>query len=255
MNISRDCGSLSWELTRVLAPTLDAIVMLIGLVGHSLVIYVLTGKRRKNGLQSLQGTDMLLLTLSASDLLLLICLPFHTAAIALGYWPFSNILCKVISFLGVACKLGERIHSSCISCNTLPDCGVPHLDVSLPNAPLAAGYCDSHVGASRGSCCTSVRFPPIEDCAHPLLCVSIRTQPVSLQYHSVPVQLCFPSDHHRRHVHQTLQLPAKDATAKDRVTTGALPEPGDQDVDPVGVSLHHLLVAILRPHVLAHRYQ
>ncbi len=104
MNISRDCGSLSWELTRVLAPTLDAIVMLIGLVGHSLVIYVLTGKRRKNGLQSLQGTDMLLLTLSASDLLLLICLPFHTAAIALGYWPFSNILCKVISFLGVACN-------------------------------------------------------------------------------------------------------------------------------------------------------
>lgn len=26
------------------------------------------------------------------------------AAIALGYWPFSSILCKVISFLGVACN-------------------------------------------------------------------------------------------------------------------------------------------------------
>lgn len=104
MNISHDYGSLSWELTRVLAPTLDAIVMLIGLVGHSLVIYVLTGRRRKNGLQALQGTDTLLLALSASDLLLLICLPFHTAAIALGYWPFSSILCKVISFLGVACN-------------------------------------------------------------------------------------------------------------------------------------------------------
>lgn len=104
MNISHDYGSLTWELTRVLAPTLDAIVMVIGLVGHSLVIYVLTGRRRKNGLHSLQGTDMLLLALSASDLLLLICLPFHTAAIALGYWPFSSILCKVISFLGVACN-------------------------------------------------------------------------------------------------------------------------------------------------------
>uniref|UniRef100_A0A672KP07 G-protein coupled receptors family 1 profile domain-containing protein n=1 Tax=Sinocyclocheilus grahami TaxID=75366 RepID=A0A672KP07_SINGR len=87
-----------------ITPTLDAIVMLIGLVGHSLVIYVLTRRRRKNGLQSLQGTDTLLLALSASDLLLLICLPFHTAAIALGYWPFSSILCKVISFLGVACN-------------------------------------------------------------------------------------------------------------------------------------------------------
>ncbi|XP_073679675.1 somatostatin receptor type 4 [Garra rufa] len=104
MNISHDCGSLSWKLTQVLAPTLDAIVMVIGLVGHSLVIYVLTGRRRKNGLQSLQGTDTLLLALSASDLLMLICLPFHTAAIALGYWPFSCILCKVISFLGVACN-------------------------------------------------------------------------------------------------------------------------------------------------------
>ncbi|XP_059383920.1 galanin receptor type 2-like [Carassius carassius] len=102
MNSSDDCGSLSWELIRVLAPILDVIIMLIGLVGHSLVIYVLTGRKRKNGLQSLQGTDMLLLVLSASDLLLLICLPFHTAAIALGYWPFSSILCKIISFLGVA---------------------------------------------------------------------------------------------------------------------------------------------------------
>ncbi len=104
MNISHDCGSLRWERTRVFAPTLDAIVMLIGLVGHSLVIYILTGRRRKNGLQSLQGTDTLLLALSASDILLLICLPFQTAAIALGYWPFSSILCKVISFLGVACN-------------------------------------------------------------------------------------------------------------------------------------------------------
>lgn len=104
MNISDDLGDLEWELTRIMAPTLDAIVMVIGLVGHSLVIYVLTGRKRKNGLQSIQGTDTLLLALSVSDLLLLICLPFHTVAIVLGYWPFSSILCKVISFLGVACN-------------------------------------------------------------------------------------------------------------------------------------------------------
>ncbi|KAA0707118.1 Galanin-like G-protein coupled receptor npr-9 [Triplophysa tibetana] len=101
-NSHRD--NLPWQIQRVLVPTLDAIVMVIGLVGHSLVIYILTGYRRKNGLLSFQGTDMLLLALSASDLLLLICLPFHTAAIALGYWPFSRLLCKSISFLGVACS-------------------------------------------------------------------------------------------------------------------------------------------------------
>lgn len=101
-NSHRD--NLPWQLHQVLAPTLDAIVMLIGLVGHSLVIYILTGYRRKNRLQSFQGTDTLLLALSISDLLLLICLPFHTAAIALGYWPFSRFMCKAISFLGVACS-------------------------------------------------------------------------------------------------------------------------------------------------------
>ncbi|TRY54306.1 hypothetical protein DNTS_021285 [Danionella cerebrum] len=78
--------------------------MMIGLLGHSLVIYILTRRRRKHGLQALQGTDMLLLALSASDLLLLIELPFHTAAIAMGYWPFNSFLCKAISFLGVACN-------------------------------------------------------------------------------------------------------------------------------------------------------
>nr|XP_055043715.1 somatostatin receptor type 5-like [Misgurnus anguillicaudatus] len=96
--------NLPWQIRQVLVPTLDAMVMVIGLVGHLLVIYILTGYRKKNGSLLFQGTDTLLLALSASDLLLILCLPFHTAAIALGYWPFSRLLCKTISFLGVACS-------------------------------------------------------------------------------------------------------------------------------------------------------
>ncbi|KAJ3586105.1 hypothetical protein NHX12_012506 [Muraenolepis orangiensis] len=87
----------------VLVPTLDALILVTGLLGHSLVISVLTGRRRKDG-QPPHSTDTLLLALSAADLLLLLCLPFHTAAIALGYWPFGSFLCKAISFLGVACS-------------------------------------------------------------------------------------------------------------------------------------------------------
>lgn len=85
---------------QLLVPTLDALIMLTGITGHSLVIFVLAGRRRRRP----HGTDTLLLALSASDLLLLTCLPFHTAAIALGTWPFGDFLCKAVSFLGVACN-------------------------------------------------------------------------------------------------------------------------------------------------------
>lgn len=88
---------------KVLVPILDGIILVTGLVGQSLVITILTGRRRKAG-QPPHGTDTLLLALSAADLLLLFCLPFHTSAITLGYWPFGSFLCKAISFLGVACS-------------------------------------------------------------------------------------------------------------------------------------------------------
>ncbi|XP_068453013.1 galanin receptor type 1 [Clinocottus analis] len=84
-------------------PILDGLILVIGLVGQSLVITILTGRRRRKS-QPPHGTDTLLLALSAADLLLLLCLPFHTSAITLGFWPFGSFLCKAISFLGVACS-------------------------------------------------------------------------------------------------------------------------------------------------------
>ncbi|XP_063064256.1 galanin receptor type 1-like [Engraulis encrasicolus] len=94
-----------WDMQQLLVPTMDALIMLTGTIGHSLVIFVLAGRRkRRSRAGPPHGTDTLLLALSASDLLLLLCLPFHTTAIALGTWPFGNFLCKAISFLGVACN-------------------------------------------------------------------------------------------------------------------------------------------------------
>ncbi|KAL4655551.1 galanin receptor type 2-like [Arapaima gigas] len=88
---------------RVLVPVLEALILVIGLAGHSLVLLILVGRPRRRGRQP-HGTDTLLLALSVADLLLLMCLPFHTAAIALGHWPFGNYLCKAVSFLGAACS-------------------------------------------------------------------------------------------------------------------------------------------------------
>lgn len=90
-------------LIKTLVPIMDGMILVTGLVGQTLVITILTGRRKKEN-QPPHGTDTLLLALSAADLLLLLCLPFHTSAITLGFWPFGSFMCKAISFLGVACS-------------------------------------------------------------------------------------------------------------------------------------------------------
>lgn len=95
---------MEWYVQKALVPILDTLIIVIGLLGHSLLIFTLVRRRRKTASRSFHGTDTLLLALSTSDMLLLLSLPFHTAAIALGTWPFGNILCKTVSFLGVACN-------------------------------------------------------------------------------------------------------------------------------------------------------
>lgn len=86
-----------------LVPILDGLILVSGLLGQGLVVAILNGRRKKEK-QPPHGTDTLLLALSAADLLLLLCQPFHTTAITLGYWPFGDFLCKAVSFLGAACS-------------------------------------------------------------------------------------------------------------------------------------------------------
>lgn len=100
---SGQIGKKSDAVIRTLIPILDGLILVTGLVGQTLVIVILTNRRKKAS-QPPHSTDALLLALSAADLLLLLCLPFHTSAITLGFWPFGSFMCKVISFLGVACS-------------------------------------------------------------------------------------------------------------------------------------------------------
>lgn len=100
---SGQMGKKNDALVRTLIPVLDGLILVTGLVGQSLVIVILTSRRKKAS-QPPHSTDVLLLALSAADLLLLLCLPFHTTAITLGFWPFGSFMCKIISFLSVACS-------------------------------------------------------------------------------------------------------------------------------------------------------
>uniref|UniRef100_H3DAP5 G-protein coupled receptors family 1 profile domain-containing protein n=1 Tax=Tetraodon nigroviridis TaxID=99883 RepID=H3DAP5_TETNG len=86
------------NVERVLVPILDALVLTLGVVGHTMVMVILCGRRRRG-----TGTDVLILALSAADLLLLSILPFHTIAIALQHWPFGDVMCRLVGFMGSAC--------------------------------------------------------------------------------------------------------------------------------------------------------
>nr|XP_046239965.1 delta-type opioid receptor [Scatophagus argus]XP_046239966.1 delta-type opioid receptor [Scatophagus argus] len=97
----------------VLVPVLDALILLLGVSGQTMVMVILCGRRRRgvghigqspHSSMTGTGTDILLLALSAADLLLLSILPFHTAAIAMEYWPFGDFMCRLVGFLGSACS-------------------------------------------------------------------------------------------------------------------------------------------------------
>lgn len=101
------------NVEQVLVPILDTLILVLGVSGHTMVMVILCGRRRR-GLGRIghspqssmtgTGTDALLLALSASDLLLLSMLPFHTAAIAMQHWPFGDVMCRLLGFLGSACS-------------------------------------------------------------------------------------------------------------------------------------------------------
>lgn len=88
------------SIHQIVVPLLDAVIFIIGVVGHTLVKVILI--RRKK--QRRNGTNILLLNLSVADLLQLACMPFNAASIALARWVFGDFLCKAVSFVGVACS-------------------------------------------------------------------------------------------------------------------------------------------------------
>lgn len=99
------------KVEQVLVPILDVLILVLGVGGHTMVMVILCQRRRtgRTG-QSPQssmtgtGTDVLLLALSAADLLLLSMLPFHTVAVATQRWPFGDHMCRLVGFLGSACS-------------------------------------------------------------------------------------------------------------------------------------------------------
>lgn len=65
-------------------------VFVVGLLGNTLVIYVVL---RYTKMQTV--TNLYILNLAVADECFLIGIPFIMTTMGLGYWPFGNVMCKV----------------------------------------------------------------------------------------------------------------------------------------------------------------
>jgi allatostatin receptor len=86
-------------LDRIIVPFLFGFVTLTGVIGNSLVIYVICRKRKMRTL-----TNLLLMSLAFADLsFVLVCPPFTAYESAAYHWPFrgvgGDVLCRLMHYL------------------------------------------------------------------------------------------------------------------------------------------------------------
>lgn len=81
-------------LWTIVTPTVFVLIILIGTLGNSLVIYVIVSRQKMRTV-----TNILLLNLAISDIaFLLICVPFQAYKYASDAWPYGNWSCQVVQY-------------------------------------------------------------------------------------------------------------------------------------------------------------
>ena len=82
-------------LYEVTVPILYGIVTVLGVIGNSLVIYVIVSKERMRTV-----TNLLLLNLAIADLSFVVVIPPSTAYVfAANKWPFGDVACRLMHYL------------------------------------------------------------------------------------------------------------------------------------------------------------
>ena len=91
---------LEWEeqflsiLWTYIAPITFALISLVGIIGNSLVIYVILAKK-----QMRTSTNLMLLNLAIADIaFLLVCAPFTAYKYVALTWSFGNFWCKTVKY-------------------------------------------------------------------------------------------------------------------------------------------------------------
>ncbi|XP_050782958.1 somatostatin receptor type 3 [Gopherus flavomarginatus] len=84
-------ASPGMDVSEVLIPLVYLIVCVVGLVGNSLVIYVVLRHSVRESV-----TNVYILNLALADELFMLGLPFLAAQNALSYWPFGSFMCRLV---------------------------------------------------------------------------------------------------------------------------------------------------------------
>ncbi|XP_048205358.1 somatostatin receptor type 3 [Perognathus longimembris pacificus] len=90
-NASAGPGPAGLAVSCVLIPLVYLVVCVVGLLGNSLVIYVVL---RHTAGPSV--TSVYILNLALADELFMLGLPFLAAQNALSYWPFGSLMCRLV---------------------------------------------------------------------------------------------------------------------------------------------------------------
>ncbi|EPQ18317.1 Somatostatin receptor type 3 [Myotis brandtii] len=90
-NVSVAPSAAGLAVRGVLIPLVYLVVCVVGLLGNSLVIYVVL---RHTASPSV--TNVYILNLALADELFMLGLPFLAAQNALSYWPFGSLMCRLV---------------------------------------------------------------------------------------------------------------------------------------------------------------
>lgn len=89
-------NSSSWKAESVLISAGFSVIFLLGTLGNSLVLAVLS----RNGQMNTKTTNLFILNLGIADLcFILFCVPFQATIYTLDQWVFGPVLCKVVHFI------------------------------------------------------------------------------------------------------------------------------------------------------------
>ncbi|GCB73335.1 hypothetical protein scyTo_0002484 [Scyliorhinus torazame] len=84
-------GEVVVEARMVVIQSIYAVVCLVGLVGNSMVIFVILRYAKMK-----TATNIYILNLAIADELFMLSVPFLSAAAALQRWPFGSLMCRTV---------------------------------------------------------------------------------------------------------------------------------------------------------------